>query len=72
MKEDVISDKTVTLTPQLRKLLIKPVCEDQYTELKRVIQETINLTRAAIWRGIMNTSENQVSLLDPLEENTFF
>jgi len=70
--EDVISVKTVALTPQLRGLLIKPVCEDEYTELKRVIQETINLTRAAIWRGIMNTNDNQVLLLDPLEENTFF
>ena len=46
-------DDSIELSSQIRKLLISPVNEDEYTEMKRLLQETINLTRAAIGRGIM-------------------
>ena len=45
--------KTAGLTPQLKKLLIHPLNEDEYLSTRRFLQETINLTKTAILNGLI-------------------
>ena len=46
--------ETLGLTPQLRKLLLKPKNESEEEESKKLLIETINLTRAALSRGLID------------------
>ena len=58
------------LSPELRKMLTQPRNENEYTETKRLITETINLTRAAMLSGILERGD--MTLWDVLEENSLF
>ena len=58
------------LSPELRKMLLQPRNENEYTESKRLITETINLTRAAMLSGILERGD--MTLWDVLEENSLF
>ena len=62
------------ISPKLRKLLIAPRNETELAELKRVLTETINLTRAALARGLLErrNSAPDLDMKDKLEDNTFF
>ena len=53
----------------LRRLLIRPVYETEVTEDLKLLTETLNLTKAAMMKGIMSTNED----LDlRLENNSFY
>ena len=69
------SDQLVTtrletgLSPGVRKILIKPKNESEFLEMRKLIIETINLTRAAMQRGLIE--DDGISLQVDLEENWF-
>jgi len=41
------------LSPQIRKLLIMPRTETEFMEMRKLVRETINLTHAAMDRGLI-------------------
>ena len=59
------------LSPCLKRLLTKPVDDEGYLEMRKLLRETINLTRAAISRGLMKPGEGDI-LIDPITENWFY
>ena len=67
-----ILNKSLGLSTQLQMLLVSPRDEDEFTQMKRIVQETINLTRAAIWRGIVLHEGSGVDLIGPIEENALY
>ena len=56
------------LSPQLRKLLVRPVEVDEFEETKKLLRETINLTKAAMLKGLI-TMDN---MAETLEENALY
>ena len=60
------------LSTQLRKLLVSPRDEDEFNHMKKIIQETINLTRVAIWRGLIHYEGSGVELIVPICENAMY
>ena len=52
---EFVKDKIITagLSPELNKLLVRPRAEDELDDARRLLTETINLTRAAMERGII-------------------
>ena len=58
------------LSPQVRKLLIIPRNETEFMEMRRLIRETINLTRAAMDRGLI--PEDGISRYEDLFENSIY
>ena len=63
---------TAGLTPDLKKLLIRPVEENDYMSTKRLLEETINLTRAAILKGLIDENLNMEDFSIKLTENAFY
>ena len=62
------------VSPELKKLMITPLKESELQEMKRVLQTTIELTRAALERGIIKQSRSahDVELLQlDIMENAF-
>ena len=64
--------KKVGLTPELKNLLIRPKNEDDYTQMKKFLEETINLTRAAILRGLIEKPLNMSEFSIKLRENSLY
>ena len=62
---------SVGLSPQLRKLLIRPRNEEEEYENKRILVETINLTRAALARGLIQ-GDYQKEMEERLTDNALF
>ena len=64
------------MSPVLKKMLITPVKEDEIMEMKRILSETINLTRAAIEKGVIERRNSAPDLdileQDKLENNYFY
>ena len=52
MDSNYLTD-SVGLTPQLKCMLIHPKSEEEHTTIKRVLLETMNLTRSAILNGLI-------------------
>ena len=52
---EFVKDKIITagLSPELNKLLVRPRAEEELDDARRLLTETINLTRAAMERGII-------------------
>ena len=73
LKETVGSEgnlnKSLGLSHQGMKLLISPGDDDQLLQMKKFVQETINLTRAAIWRGLISYEGSEADLNIPIHEN---
>jgi len=68
--------KTAGLSPELRRMLVKPRNVTEADDLRRLLNETINLTRTAIERGIIKQSASMpdlmTNLIGPVEENALF
>jgi len=60
------SPKSTGLSPLVRKLLIKPKNEAEELANLRLLTETINITRAALWYGIIH------ELVHKLDDNAFY
>ena len=60
------------LTPALNKLLIRPVDEDEFQTTRKLLQETINLTRTAILKGIIEEDINLEEFSIKLNENSLY
>ena len=58
------------LSPKVRKMLIKPKNEDEFLELRRLVIETVNLTRAAMMKGLI--VEDELNQMEKLEENSLY
>ena len=58
------------LSPQIRKLLIMPRNENEFMEMRKLVRETINLTRAAMDRGLI--PDDGISRYDDLFENSMY
>ena len=65
-------DISFGLSSGLRSLLLQPRTDDEHTELRKVLRETINLTRAAIISGLLSGQANAEELVDTLAENCLF
>lgn len=50
------------LSPELRRLLIKPRNKTEAEEMKLLLEQTVNLTRAALARGIIRQSNSMPNL----------
>ena len=70
--EEKLTTRTAGMSPLLRRLLVTPNDEDEYTEMKRLLIETVNLTRAALESGLIKENSGEVALTDPIDENPFF
>ena len=53
---------SVGLSPKLRKLLIQPRNRSEEEENLMLLRETLNLTRAALWRGIIQDEELEINV----------
>ena len=60
------------LTPALKKLLIHPLNDDEYIETKKLLEETINLTRAAILVGLIEDGTDLEDFSIKLKENSLY
>ena len=60
------------LSPELKRLLIRPRSVDEFEDTRKLLIETINLTRAARSFGIIKGSNSMPDIALRLEENTFF
>jgi len=62
------------MSPELRQLLITPRKQTELDELKSVLTETLNLTRAAMRKGIISrrNSAPEQDLEEQLEDNCLF
>ena len=60
------------LTPALNKLLIHPFNEDEFESTRKLLQETINLTRTAILNGIINEDIDLEEFTIRLSENSLY
>ena len=60
------------LSPQLRKLLVRPVEVDEFEETKKLLRETINLTKAAMWKGLITMDSMAATFKETLEENALY
>ena len=60
------------LSPALKKLLIRPREREEYMDTRKLLRETLNLTRAAMWNGLieenLDADEFKLNLID----NAFF
>lgn len=65
-------DISFGLSSGLRSLLLQPRTDDEHTELRKVLRETINLTRAAILSGLLSGQANAEEFVDTLAENCLF
>jgi len=69
---DIESFQSLGLTPALRKLLIHPSNVDDYIATREILQETINLTRAAILVGLINEDIGLEEFSIKLTENSLY
>ena len=68
-----INGSPAGLSPQLRKLLIRPRNTGEESEIRELLITTINLTRAAFGRGFSEyLGDDQDVKVDKLEDNTFY
>ena len=69
---DKAYSEPVGLSPALKKLLIRPREGEEYMDTRKLLRETLNLTRAVMWNGLieenLNADEFKLNLLD----NAFF
>ena len=65
-----VESKETGLSPQVRKLLIKPKTESEFIEMRKLVIETINLTRAAMRRGLIE--DDGLTMDELLEDNSMY
>ena len=58
------------LSPQLRRILVQPRNETDYQATKRLLTETLNLTRAAVIKGLVQDDESILHF--DLEDNSLY
>ena len=61
VEEDFVLVETqiAGLSPELKRLLVQPRNEDEYQEMKQLLRATLNLTRAAWLKGLLDGGEDE-------------
>ena len=63
--------QTLGISPLLKKLLIRPKDFSEEQENRMLLIETVNLTRAAMWKGLIEEDDLKYEM-DKLVDNAFF
>ena len=72
VKTGVMTLQAAGLTPQLSRLLMRTSNEDDYESTRLILQETINLTRAAIVNGLIIEDLNVDEYMTKLCKNSMY
>ena len=72
VKNETITIRPAGLSPNLRRLLIDPTRDDSFEDMRKVLNQTVALTKAAMVRGLIPHDANAPELTEPLEENPLY